>query len=135
MQMDFLKSYCNYCTLISQIIQSPNKLMTWTLWEILQFFQWITVHKKCPSSELFWSVFSRIWTEYGQILHISTYLFRMRENADQNNSEFGHFSRSVRILYLRLVTKIVFAEVFLAWVCHHISSDYSHTPSYSFIFI
>ena len=38
------------------------------------------MRKKCPYSELFWSGFSRIWT---------------RENADQNNSEYGHFSRSV----------------------------------------
>ena len=28
------------------------------------------------------------------IQNISPYLFRMRENADQNNSEYGHFSRS-----------------------------------------
>ena len=35
------------------------------------------LHKKCPYSELFWSVFSCI-----------------RENTDQNNSEYGHFLRS-----------------------------------------
>ena len=29
--------------------------------------------------------------EYGEILRISPYSVRMRENADQNNSEFGHF--------------------------------------------
>ena len=28
----------------------------------------ITLRKKCPYSELFWSVFPRIWTEYGEIL-------------------------------------------------------------------
>ena len=44
--------------------------------------------------ELFWSVFSRIWTEYREILRISPYSVRMRENADQKNSESGHFSRS-----------------------------------------
>ena len=49
----------------------------------------------CPYSELFWSVFSRIWTEYGEILRISPYSVRMRENMDQNNSEYGYFSRSV----------------------------------------
>ena len=38
--------------------------------------------EKCPYSELFWSVFSDIWTEYGEI-----YSVRMRENTDQNNSE------------------------------------------------
>ena len=35
-----------------------------------------------------WSTFSRIRTEYGEILHISLYSVRMRENADQNNSEY-----------------------------------------------
>ena len=31
----------------------------------------------------FWSVFSRIGTEYGEILRISPYSGRMLENADQ----------------------------------------------------
>ena len=46
--------------------------------------------KKCPYSELFWSVFSRIRTEYGGIRSISRYSVRMRENTDQNNSECEH---------------------------------------------
>ena len=37
--------------------------------------------KKCPDSKLFWSAFSRIWTEYGKILRISPYSVRMQENA------------------------------------------------------
>ena len=53
-----------------------------------------TLRKKCPYSELFWSVFFRIRTEYVEILHNSPYSARMRENTDQNNSEYGHFSRS-----------------------------------------
>ena len=53
-----------------------------------------TLRKKCPYSELFWSVFSHIRTEYGEIRNIFRYSVRMRENADQNNSEYGHFSRS-----------------------------------------
>ena len=44
---------------------------------------------------LFWSVFSRIWTGYGEIRSISPYSVRMRENTDQNNSEYGHSLRSV----------------------------------------
>ena len=52
------------------------------------------MRKKSPYSELLWSAFSRIRTEYGEILRISPYLARMPENADQNNSEYGHFSRS-----------------------------------------
>ena len=39
--------------------------------------------------------FSRIRTEYGETLRISPYSVRMRENADQSNSEYGKFSGSV----------------------------------------
>ena len=53
-----------------------------------------SLHEKCPYSKLFWSAFSCIRTEYEQILCISLYSVRMRKNADQNNSEYGHFSRS-----------------------------------------
>ena len=38
--------------------------------------------------------FSRIRTEYVEIRSISPYSVRMRENADQNNSEYSHFLRS-----------------------------------------
>ena len=47
------------------------------------------LRRKCPYSELFWSAFSRI-----RILRISPHSVQMRKNADQNNSEYGHFSRS-----------------------------------------
>ena len=45
--------------------------------------RWITLHKKSPYSELFGV--------------ISPYSVRMRKNTDQNNSEYGHFSRSDKI--------------------------------------
>ena len=61
------------------------------------------LRKKFPYSELFWFPFSGIRTEYGEILHISLYSVRIRENADKNNSEYGHFSRSVNILNLWLL--------------------------------
>ena len=54
-----------------------------------------TLGEKFPYSELFWSAFSHIRTEYGVILHISPYSVQMRENTDQNNSEYGHFLPSV----------------------------------------
>ena len=53
--------------------------------------QYQALRKKCPYSEFFWSAFSRIWTEYGEILPISPYSVQMWENADQNNYEYGHF--------------------------------------------
>ena len=43
-------------------------------------------HFHCVKS-VFWSAFSRIWTEYGEIGSISPYSVRMWENADQKNSE------------------------------------------------
>ena len=51
------------------------------------------MRKKCPYLELFLSAFSRISTEYEEVLRISPYSVRMRENADQNISEYGHFLR------------------------------------------
>ena len=50
------------------------------------------LREKCPYLELFLSAFTCIRTEYGEILRISPYSVRMREKADQNNSECGHFS-------------------------------------------
>ena len=52
----------------------------------------ITRREKCPYSEFFWPAFSRIRIEYGEILRISPYSVWMRENTDQKNSEYGHFS-------------------------------------------
>ena len=52
----------------------------------------LTVRDKCLYLEFFWSVFSRIWTEYEEILHISPYSVGTRENIDQKNSEYGLFS-------------------------------------------
>ena len=46
---------------------------------------------------VFWSVFLFIRTEYGEILCISSYSVRMRENTDQKNSEYGHFSCSALV--------------------------------------
>ena len=37
------------------------------------------MREKCPYSEFLWSVFSRIRTEYGDILHISLYPLQMRK--------------------------------------------------------
>ena len=60
---------------------------------------WLTPRKMSPYSELFWCVFFRIWTEYGEIRSISPYSVQMRENADQNNSEYRHFSHSAWLTY------------------------------------
>ena len=49
------------------------------------------LRKKCPYSELFCSVFSRIRTKYREIRSISPYSVWMPENKDQYNSKYGQF--------------------------------------------
>ena len=57
-----------------------------------------TLRKKCPYSNFLWSLFSRIWTDYGEILRISPHSVEMRENTDQKNPFHSfHFSRSVNL--------------------------------------
>ena len=53
---------------------------------------------KYPYSEFFWSVFSRIRTEYGEILCISLYSAQMRENMDLKTFEYGNLSHSAHVL-------------------------------------
>ena len=45
---------------------------------------------------IFCSLLSGIQTEYQNILCQSPYSVRIRENTDQKNSKFGHFSHSDR---------------------------------------
>ena len=44
------------------------------------------LREKCPYSEF---SSSRIWTEYGEIIHISPYSVLMWGNTDQKTSEYG----------------------------------------------
>ena len=48
---------------------------------------------------LFWPAFLRIRTEFGEIFRISSYSDEMRENTDQNNSEYGQFLHSEKLCY------------------------------------
>ena len=56
-------------------------------------------------------IFPRNRIEYGEILRISPYSVRMRENADQNNYQYGHFLGSlifVEYLILYIMTVVVY---------------------------
>ena len=63
----------------------------------LQYLNLIKHHcvRSVQIRSLFWSVFSRIRTEYGEIRSIFPCSVQMLENADKNNSKYGHFLRSV----------------------------------------
>ena len=54
------------------------------------FIYSLALREECPYSEFFWSVFSRIGTEYGEMPSV-------QRNTDQKNSEHGHFSESVAV--------------------------------------
>ena len=43
------------------------------------------LREKCPNAGFFWSVFSCIRTEYGDLLRKSPYSVRIQENTDQKN--------------------------------------------------
>ena len=58
---------------------------------VLRAYLSITLRGKCPYLEFFWSVFSRIRIEYGEILRISPYSDQMWEKMNQKNSEYEHF--------------------------------------------
>ena len=94
--------------------------------------QWRSLNKKCPYSELFWSVFSLVRTEYGEILCISLYSVRMRENTDQNNSKYGHFLRNgfhSYFVYFRSKTVFFIHSDFLTLssehLCFHCALNFS----------
>ena len=58
------------------------------------------LREKCPHLEFSWSVFLRIWTKYENIRSIYPYSVQMRENTDQKNFEYGHFSSSVYLTWV-----------------------------------
>ena len=65
-----------------------------------------TLRKTCPYLELFWSLFYLIQIEYEEIFRISPYSVRMKENADQNNSDYGHFMQWLPQASFKQETKI-----------------------------
>ena len=84
---------------LGKSIASLASLPCWikTLVIAVKDYSKAALREKCPHSELSWSAFSRIWTKYGEILRFSLYSVWTRENANQNNSEYGHFFRTAFI--------------------------------------
>ena len=54
----------------------------------------VTVRKVSKYGDFTGPYFPHIRTEYGEILRISPYSVRMRQNTDQKNSVLGHISHS-----------------------------------------
>ena len=62
---------------------------------LLKIQRCMLLHEKCPYSEFFWSIFSRIWTVYHYLACISPYSLEMREYTDLKISKCRQFSRNV----------------------------------------
>ena len=60
----------SYFQIFSALLCNASKVIMITQNEV---FCQRTLREKCPYSEFFWSVISRIWTEYGEMLCISPY--------------------------------------------------------------
>ena len=50
-----------------------------------------TLRKNCPDTEFFWSIFSRIWTGYGDLRTKSPYSAQIREHTDQKTPYLDTF--------------------------------------------
>ena len=89
-----------------------------TVFIIVYKISW-SLCEKCPFLELFWSIFSRIRTEYEKILRISSYSVRMWENTNQNNSEYGQILRSGLYNFSTFSTtqKKLFFRTFSSFFC------------------
>ena len=68
-------------------IAAKNKLYIKYSWKVFSL-------KCCPNVGFFRSVFSRIWTESGDLRSKSPYSVQIQENMYQKNSVFEHFQRS-----------------------------------------
>ena len=82
----------NHKSKIYAILERPkesSKAVDLSKSVVLKFYIWspflpsYSLRRMCPNTELFWSVFSCIPIEYGDLLRKSPYSVRMQENTDQ----------------------------------------------------
>ena len=80
-------------------VQDAAEYRTNTVCLFIFAFPTSSLREKCPNTiqSFFWSVFSYIRTEYGDLRSKSPYSIWMQENTDKKNSVFGHFSRSTSL--------------------------------------
>ena len=73
------------------------------------------MRKNSPNAEFFWSVCSGNRTEYGDLPSKSV---QIRENTDQKNSVFGHFSQSELISLVIARKYSSFEDLEFDGLCH-----------------
>ena len=78
-------------------ISITSKLFQCPAWDILLGIAILYAAWKVSVFVFFWSIFSLIWIEYGEILRISPYSVQMRENTDPKNFETETFYQLLRV--------------------------------------
>ena len=93
--------------LVCVLLEFVNKRLK-QVFKFLTFVKYaiITLRQKCLHSQFFWSIFSLIRNEYGEMWNISRYSAQMRRNTDQENSEHGQFWRRVICVSTELNKKV-----------------------------
>ena len=85
----------------------------------------ISLHEKCPYSKLLWSVFSRLWTEYGVSVRIQSECEKMRTRITPNKDTF------YAVYYCLVNSKNFFVP---KWQCFLSSTIHSLFINFIFIF-
>ena len=91
--LDFSKfePHCSYKLYSYKKVCRDTMIVAFPIFETSQKHIRITLLEKYPYLKFLCAVFFCIWTEYEEIFLISPYSARMGGNADQKNSEYGHF--------------------------------------------
>ena len=106
-------SYLANCT-IGNKLRRFDQLSLLTQWvkplgliSHLTTSRWVSLslREKCPNTKFFWSVFTRIWIEYGDLLRKSLYSVRIRVNTAQKRLRIWTlFTQWVMPTYLVAIT-------------------------------
>ena len=98
--------------------------------DIIYVYFAISIHcvKSVQIRSFVWSLFSRIRTEYREILRSSPFSVRMRENTEQKNSVFGHFSSCYFWICFLFEKGSCFRRC-PTFTYRHVSSDHIKTKS------
>ena len=81
----------------------------WPFWTLCIKVLIVTLREKCPYSEFFWSVFSHICTEYGEILRVSLF--------SQNAGKYRPEELLIRTLFMQWHRKhqLLLRSIFATW--------------------
>ena len=106
-----------FCYFVNLFIPPPYPHSFLILRVVHSFLRIVFTHytksRKCPYSELFWSVFSRLWNEYGEIRSTSPYSVRMRKMLTKITPKTDTFTAVIEEHLLNNALKDCFTEKFL----------------------